>query len=65
MIGEEIRRVRERAGLTQEELAFRADLSRNYISLLELNRKSPTIQVLFRICKVLSIKPSTLISRIE
>jgi transcriptional regulator with XRE-family HTH domain len=35
MLGEELRKAREAAGLTQERLAFRAGFSRPYISQLE------------------------------
>ena len=60
-----MRKERIAAGMSQEELASRAKLSRNYISLLELNQKSPTVQVLLRICKSLDVKPSKIIARIE
>lgn len=60
-----MRKERVATGLSQEELASRAGLSRNYISLLELNEKSPTVQVLLRICKALEIKASKVIARIE
>ncbi len=46
MLGEELRAARLAANLTQEELADEAGISRNYVSLLELNRKSPTVDVL-------------------
>lgn len=65
VLGDEIRRARTAAGLSQEELAFRAKIARNYVSLLELNRKSPTVTVLFRICKALGMKASVLIGRVE
>ena len=65
MLGEEIRKARLAAGLTQEELAFKADISRNYVSLLELDEKSPTVQVLMRICKALGVKASRMIARLE
>jgi transcriptional regulator with XRE-family HTH domain len=65
VLGEEIRKERLAAGMTQEELAFKAGLSRNYVSLLELNEKSPTVQTLLRVCKALHIKASTLIARVE
>jgi len=64
-IGDEIRKVRIAAGLSQEELAFRAKISRNYVSLLERNEKSPTVTVLFRICKALGTLASVLIARVE
>jgi transcriptional regulator with XRE-family HTH domain len=64
-LGKELRKARLAAGLTQEELAFKADISRNYVSLLELGEKSPTVQVLLRICKALGVRASALIARIE
>lgn len=51
--------------MTQEKLASRAGVSRNYVSLLELNQKSPTVQMLFKLCKVLKVRPSALIARVE
>jgi transcriptional regulator with XRE-family HTH domain len=65
VLGDELRKARLGAGLTQEELAFRADVSRNYISLLERGEKSPTVQLLLRLCKALGVKASTIVSRIE
>ena len=65
MLGEEIRRARKEAGMTQEELADRAGLHYTYISLLERDKKSPTIDSLFRICKALGVSASSLIARVE
>ena len=65
MLGDEIRKARITAGITQEELAFRAKLSRNYISLLELNEKSPTFDTLTAICQALGIRVSVLVARAE
>lgn len=65
MLGDELRKARNACGLTQEELAFKAGVSRNYVSLLELGEKSPTVQTLLRICKSLGIRASTIIARIE
>lgn len=65
MLGDELRKAREKAGLTQEELAFRAELDRSYISLLENDHKSPTVDVLFRICDALGTRPSLILGRVE
>lgn len=65
MLGDELRDERLRAKMTQEKFAARAGVSRNYISLLELNQKSPTVQMLFKLCKVLKVRPSVLIARVE
>ena len=65
MIGEEIRKARKRAGLSQEDLAFRANVTRNYVSLVELNQHSPTLDTLIRICHSLGVKASTLVDKVE
>jgi transcriptional regulator with XRE-family HTH domain len=65
MLGKELRQAREDAGLSQEQLSFEAELSRPYISQLECDLKSPTLEVLFRLCKVLGIRASELVARVE
>jgi transcriptional regulator with XRE-family HTH domain len=65
MMGEELRKARELAGLTQEQLSFRAGLSRPYISQLERNMKSPTVDTLFRICDALDISAAVVVRRVE
>lgn len=65
VIGEEIRQARLAAGLSQEKLAFRAKLSRNYVSLVELNQNSPTLDTLIRLCQALDVRAATLVGRHE
>ncbi len=65
MFGRHLRQARNRAGLSQEKLAFKAELHRTYVSLLERDKKSPTVTTLFRLCKALGIKPSKLLAKIE
>lgn len=65
MIGTELRKAREGAALTQAQLAKRAGLHRTYISLLERDKKSPTLNVLFRLCSAIGIKPSRFVARVE
>ncbi|MCH7725395.1 MAG: helix-turn-helix transcriptional regulator [Planctomycetes bacterium] len=65
MLGNELREAREKAGMTQEQLSFGADVDRTYISQLENDKKSPTLEVLFRICDALGVKASDLIARVE
>jgi transcriptional regulator with XRE-family HTH domain len=52
-IGKKIRELRLGNGLTQEELANRLELTKGYISQLENNLTSPSIQTLFSILEVL------------
>jgi transcriptional regulator with XRE-family HTH domain len=56
MLGAELRKAREAAGLTQEKLAFAAKLSREYVNQLEQDRKSPTVKVLLRLCTAMGVK---------
>ena len=65
MLGEELRNARSAAGLTQEELSFAAKIDRTYVSMLENDKKSPTLDVLMRICDALGVKASELIARVE
>lgn len=65
MLGDELRAARLAAEWSQEKLADKAGISRNYVSLLELNRKSPTVDVLLAICGALGVSAAEIIARIE
>ena len=65
MIGKELQRARKEAGLSQEQLADKAGVHRTYISLLERDVKSPTMDVLLRICGALEMKASDILKRID
>ena len=65
MFGDELRKAREEAELSQEKLAFEAELDRTYISHLENNHKSPTLDVVFRLCDAMKIEPAELIRRVD
>lgn len=52
-LGSKIKRLRLAKGYTQEELADRCDLSRSFISQLESDKVSPSVETLERILRVL------------
>jgi len=56
-IGKKIKQLRLKKGLTQEELGERTDLSKGFISQLERELNSPSIETLFSILNVLGSKP--------
>lgn len=56
-IGKKIKQLRLKKGLTQEELGERTDLSKGFISQLERDLNSPSIETLFSILNVLGCKP--------
>jgi len=56
-IGKKIRNLRLKKGLTQEELGERTDLSKGYISQIENDLSSPSIDTFFAILEVLGCTP--------
>jgi transcriptional regulator with XRE-family HTH domain len=56
-IGLKIKTLRLQKGLTQEELGERTNLTKGYISQLERNLNSPSIETLFAILEVLGTTP--------
>lgn len=65
LFGREIARLRKRVGLSQEELGFRAEVHRTYISQLERGLKSPTLVVILKLSRALNNKASQLMAVIE
>jgi len=52
-LGDKLRRAREHVGLTQEELAKAVNLSSEFISLIEIGKRSPSLDSLKRITNYL------------
>lgn len=53
-----IRRIE--VGISQEELAHKADFARSFLSAIELGRKGASIQSVWRLAQALNCKPSEL-----
>lgn len=47
--GKVLRKLRLKAGLTQEKLGLDADIRRTYVSLIELGHNQPTISTVFKL----------------
>ena len=65
VLGREIANVRKRVGMSQEELAFQAEVHPTYVSQLERGLKSPTVNVLLRLARALKASASRLIAVVE
>ena len=59
--GQIVRTHRERAGLTQAELAVAANVSESYIQRIEYGQRTPTITVFVQLAKALGIDPKELL----
>lgn len=60
-IGARIKAARERAGMTQEDLAAELDMSPTHISVLERGRKAPKLETLVNIANTLHVSTDMLL----
>ncbi|HAL05855.1 MAG TPA: transcriptional regulator [Brevundimonas sp.] len=60
-LGKRVRELRIAAGLSQEELAFRADMKRSYVSDLERGTRNPSVRALERLAIALGVAASALL----
>ena len=63
-VGVAIRTFRQNAGLSQDELAGRMDLSTPYISMLESGKRYPSIEMLIRVALALGVRPGAMLDDI-
>ena len=64
VLGESIRAKRIEAGLSQEQLAEKANLARNYIGNIERAEYKVTVETLARIAKALKVRVRDLVAEI-
>ena len=60
-----LRQLRHEAGISQEELGFRTGLAMRYISMLETNKRQPTISTIAVICDGLSVSMQDFMAKVE
>ena len=58
--GRTLRELRTERGLSQDELAARAGLDRNYIGMIERGERNPAIVNVVKIAEALDVAPSEL-----
>ena len=63
--GQVIRELREKQGLSQEELSFAANRHRTYVSLIERGRNSPSMRTLWVLADALGVEPADIIRRVQ
>ncbi|MGB8364824.1 MAG: helix-turn-helix domain-containing protein [Rhizomicrobium sp.] len=61
LVGKNVRRVRTKKGLTQEQFADRSGFSQQYISDLERGLRNPTVVTLFELAQALGTTPVQLL----
>lgn len=65
IFGGVLQRCRGKAGLTQEELAFRAGIDRTFVSRLERGIRQPTITTLIDLAEAMGISATELVKDTE
>ena len=65
MLGDALRQRRLAAGLSQESLANKAGIDRTYVSILERDLQSPTVDMLIRLSRAMGVLASEVLAEIE
>ena len=60
-LGQAVRKLRTERGWSQADLALRVGMDRNYLSLVELGRNSPSVRMLMRLCMALDVRAADLL----
>lgn len=63
--GAALRRVRLKAGMSQERLGLEAGVQRNFISLIETGHNQPTIGTITKLARALGMKASQWVAEAE
>ena len=64
-LGQALRKLRTERGWSQADLALRVDMDRNYLSLIELGRSSPSVRMLMRLCTALDVRAADVLKDVE
>ncbi len=61
-VGLNLRRLRRERDLSQESLAFEAEIARTYMSGIERGVENPTVQILDRIARALNVTVADIVA---
>ena len=64
-VGETVRRLREREGISQEELADRCGLHRTYVGSVERGERNVSLANIVRLAKALNVSPASLLEGVR
>jgi transcriptional regulator with XRE-family HTH domain len=62
ILGKNVRRLRKQKKLTQEQLAFEAEIDLTYVGGIERGKRNPSLLVMVRIAKALGVHPTKLLA---
>ncbi|MBP1093710.1 helix-turn-helix domain-containing protein [Bradyrhizobium diazoefficiens] len=62
IVGKNVRRIRQKRGISQEKLAFEAEIDLTYVGGIERGKRNPSLLVMARIAKALAVPLTDLIA---
>lgn len=65
ILGKILRKARLKKGISQEKLAFKAEVYRNYIGMIERGEINPSFLILLKIANSLNINLSNIFYKFE
>lgn len=63
IVARNLRQLRQARGMSQEELADRAGINRNYVGLLEREQHAATVDMLEKLADILEVDPIAFFER--
>lgn len=63
--GQAVRIVRSKLGVSQEGLAYKAEIQRSYMGEIERGEKNPSLAIILRIAMALDISTTVLLAEME
>ncbi len=61
ILGGNVRALRERMGISQEELSFRAKVHRTYVGSIERGERNVSLQNIVKLARALAVRPERLL----
>lgn len=58
-----LRRIRNEKGLSQDDLAYEAEVSRSYLSQIEKGKYYASLKIVGKLAEVLGVEPTELLAR--
>jgi transcriptional regulator with XRE-family HTH domain len=62
IVGKNVRKIRQERGMTQEKLAFEAEIDLTYVGGIERGKRNPSLLVMARIAESLSVPLTNLLA---
>ena len=65
MIGSRIQEIRNKKGLTQDQLSEEVGISSKYLSSIERGKENPTLNTILKLARSLDVKPDEFFTHLE